>query len=50
MKTQNQNSRVIVITGASAGIGRAAAQAFAREGARIGLLARGVDGLEAAKC
>lgn len=40
---------MIVITGASAGIGRAAARAFAREGASIGLLARGVDGLEAAK-
>src|SRR5436309_475396 len=42
-------SRVVVITGASAGIGRAAARAFARDGAKIGLLARGVDGLEAAK-
>jgi len=44
-----QASRVVVITGASAGIGRAAARVFAREGAKIGLLARGVDGLEAAK-
>ena len=44
-----QASRVVVITGASAGIGRAAAPVFAREGAKIGLLARGVDGLEAAK-
>ena len=44
-----QTSRVVVITGASAGIGRAAARAFARDGAKIGLLARGVDGLEAAK-
>lgn len=41
--------RVVVITGASAGVGRATAQAFAREGAKIGLLARGVAGLEAAK-
>ena len=44
-----QATRVVVITGASAGIGRAAARVFAREGAKIGLLARGVDGLEAAK-
>lgn len=41
--------RVVVITGGSAGIGRAAARAFAREGAKIALLARGVDGLEAAR-
>jgi NAD(P)-dependent dehydrogenase (short-subunit alcohol dehydrogenase family) len=39
----------VVITGASAGLGRAAALAFARKGARIGLLARGQDGLKAAK-
>jgi NAD(P)-dependent dehydrogenase (short-subunit alcohol dehydrogenase family) len=44
-----QNSRTIVITGASAGLGRAAARAFAREGARIGLIARGRDGLEGAR-
>ena len=40
---------VVVITGASAGVGRAAARAFAREGAAIGLLARGVERLEAAR-
>src|SRR5437588_5683738 len=38
--------RTIVITGASAGVGRATARAFAREGARIGLIARGRAGLE----
>lgn len=38
-----------MITGASAGIGRATARAFAQQGALIGLLARGRDGLEAAK-
>ena len=39
---------VVVITGASAGVGRATARAFARSGACIGLLARGQDGLEGA--
>jgi short-subunit dehydrogenase len=38
-----------MITGASAGVGRATAIAFARRGARIGLVARGRAGLEAAK-
>ena len=39
---------VVVVTGASAGVGRAIACAFARRGARIGLLARGHAGLEGA--
>jgi short-subunit dehydrogenase len=39
----------IVITGASAGVGRATVRKFARRGARIALLARGVDGLKAAQ-
>ena len=39
--------QVVVITGASAGVGRATARAFARRGARIGLIARGHDGLAA---
>jgi len=38
-----------MITGAGAGIGRATAEAFARRGASIGLLSRGVERLEAAK-
>jgi len=41
--------RVVVITGASAGVGRAAVRKFARHGARLGLLARGIDGLKAAR-
>jgi NAD(P)-dependent dehydrogenase (short-subunit alcohol dehydrogenase family) len=40
---------VVVVTGASAGVGRATVRAFASEGARIGLLARGRDGLEGAR-
>jgi short-subunit dehydrogenase len=39
----------VVITGASAGLGRAAAREFGRHRAKVGLLARGIDGLEAAK-
>ncbi|HEY1677238.1 MAG TPA: SDR family oxidoreductase [Candidatus Sulfotelmatobacter sp.] len=42
-------NEVVVVTGASAGLGRAAAREFGRQGARVGLMARGVDGLEAAK-
>ena len=45
----NHTSEVVVITGASAGVGRATARNFARHGARIALLARGTDGLEAAQ-
>src|SRR5579864_1972694 len=41
--------QVVVITGASAGVGRAAVRAFAARHASIGLLARGRDGLEAAR-
>ena len=40
--------RVVVVTGASAGVGRATVRAFADMGASVGLLARGTDGLEAA--
>ncbi|MGA9326941.1 MAG: SDR family oxidoreductase [Salegentibacter sp.] len=41
--------KVVVITGASAGVGRAVAKEFAKEGANILLIARGRDGLEGAK-
>ncbi|CAL1241881.1 SDR family oxidoreductase [Candidatus Methylocalor cossyra] len=42
-------SEVVVITGASAGIGRATAVAFARRGAKLALLARGAERLESAR-
>jgi NAD(P)-dependent dehydrogenase (short-subunit alcohol dehydrogenase family) len=41
-------AEVVVITGASGGIGRATARRFARDGASIALLARGRAGLEGA--
>ncbi|MEU6879626.1 SDR family oxidoreductase [Streptomyces sp. NPDC046712] len=40
--------RTVVVTGASAGVGRAVARAFAGEGASVALLARGRVGLDAA--
>jgi NAD(P)-dependent dehydrogenase (short-subunit alcohol dehydrogenase family) len=40
---------VVVVTGASAGLGRAIVREFARDGASIGLLARGRDRLEEAR-
>lgn len=40
---------VAVVTGASAGVGRATAIAFARRGYRVALLARGREGLEGAR-
>lgn len=46
---RTKRPEVVVITGASAGVGRAAAQAFGKQGAQVGLLARGVDGLEGAR-
>lgn len=45
----SNKAEVVVVTGASAGVGRAIARAFAKRGAHIGLLARGHDGLEGAQ-
>ncbi|MDX5482590.1 MAG: SDR family oxidoreductase, partial [Hymenobacteraceae bacterium] len=53
MNSNNDNSRsrkgVVVITGASAGLGRACAREFAKNGYDVGLLARGLEGLQGAK-
>jgi len=47
--TANGKPQVVVITGASGGVGRAIAHAFAKRGAHVGLLARGQEGLDGAK-
>ena len=47
-KRDRTRSEVIVVTGASAGVGRATVRAFAKRGASIGLVARDIEGLEAA--
>src|SRR5919199_1383552 len=41
-------NRVVVVTGASGGVGRAVAREFAKQGDAVGLLARGEAGLKAA--
>jgi short-subunit dehydrogenase len=47
--TDTAQPEVVVVTGASGGVGRAIAHAFAKRGAHIGLLARGEPGLQDAK-
>src|SRR5215472_4987354 len=43
-----KSGRVVVVTGASAGVGRATVRAFGREGASVGLIARDTGGLHVA--
>jgi NAD(P)-dependent dehydrogenase (short-subunit alcohol dehydrogenase family) len=47
--SRGKSHEVVVITGASAGVGRATVRAFADRGASIGLLARNREALEAAR-
>ena len=47
-RSPNGYPRIVVVTGASAGVGRATVRAFARSGASVGLFARGTEGLRAA--
>src|SRR4051812_25179454 len=49
MENNRHHGRVIVVTGASGGVGRAIVRKLGEQGAKIGLLARGRDGLEGAK-
>jgi NAD(P)-dependent dehydrogenase (short-subunit alcohol dehydrogenase family) len=44
----SKHGKAVVVTGASGGVGRATAVAFAARGARVALLARGREGLAAA--
>ena len=48
-QAETKNKGVVVITGASAGVGRACVRAFADSGYDVAMLARGIDGLKAAK-
>jgi NAD(P)-dependent dehydrogenase (short-subunit alcohol dehydrogenase family) len=48
MSAPTLEGQVVVVTGASSGVGRAIARAFGSERAKVALIARNVDGLDAA--
>ncbi|GAA5113800.1 SDR family oxidoreductase [Haloechinothrix salitolerans] len=47
-KPDSRDAKVVVVTGASGGVGRATARRFAARGDRVAVLARGSSGLDAA--
>jgi NAD(P)-dependent dehydrogenase (short-subunit alcohol dehydrogenase family) len=47
--SSERSSKVVVVTGASAGLGRAIVERFANDGVSIGLIARGKERLDAAR-
>jgi NADP-dependent 3-hydroxy acid dehydrogenase YdfG len=49
MKSNSLTGKIVVVTGASAGVGRATALRFAKHSATVALIARGREGLEGAK-